>query len=229
MKHYSKNADSRITSLLDVKRIEHKGPEEYEVHFDVTPAVARWIREGSSKHRFLLKKGSMSIKGSPDIKIVPQGEFAGAYLFVYAETGDHRETRIKREATGRRRGGRGGGGHHSGGHSNRARRKRKADCKRHDMYVDFTTVGWNDWIVAPPGYDAYYCDGACRFPLPDHANATNHAVIQTLVNSLKPVVVPEACCVPTESSQISMLYLDEFDKVVLKNYEEMVVEGCGCR
>jgi bone morphogenetic protein 2/4 len=35
--------------------------------------------------------------------------------------------------------------------------------------------------------------------------------------------------VPTELSPISMLYLDEYEKVVLKNYENMVVEGCGCR
>ena len=26
-----------------------------------------------------------------------------------------------------------------------------------------------------------------------------------------------------------MLYLDEYEKVVLKNYENMVIEGCGCR
>lgn len=34
-------------------------------------------------------------------------------------------------------------------------------------------------------------------------------------------------CVPTELSAISMLYLDENEKVVLKNYQDMVVEGCG--
>ena len=30
-------------------------------------------------------------------------------------------------------------------------------------------------------------------------------------------------------SPISMLYLNEFGTVTLKNYEDMVVEGCGCR
>ncbi len=24
-------------------------------------------------------------------------------------------------------------------------------CKRHPLNVDFAEVGWNDWIVAPPG------------------------------------------------------------------------------
>lgn len=97
------------------------------------------------------------------------------------------------------------------------------------MYVDFTDVGWNDWIVAPPGYDAFYCAGDCIFPLADHMNTTNHAIVQTLVNSATPSVVPRACCVPTLLNSISMLYLDEENKVVLKNYQDMAVLGCGCR
>nr|XP_020668685.1 bone morphogenetic protein 4 [Pogona vitticeps] len=104
----------------------------------------------------------------------------------------------------------------------------KRHCRRHALYVDFSDVGWNDWIVAPPGYQAFYCHGDCPFPLADHLNSTNHAIVQTLVNSVNGTI-PKACCVPTELSAISMLYLDEYDKVVLKNYQEMVVEGCGCR
>ncbi|KAK7104272.1 hypothetical protein V1264_019022 [Littorina saxatilis] len=112
------------------------------------------------------------------------------------------------------------------------RKTKKGDknmCRRHPLYVDFNDVGWNDWIVAPDGYNAYYCQGDCNFPLAHHLNSTNHAIVQTLVNSVDPSAVPKACCVPTELSAISMLYLDEWDKVVLKNYQDMVVEACGCR
>ncbi|XP_054153976.1 uncharacterized protein LOC128952585 isoform X2 [Oppia nitens] len=128
--------------------------------------------------------------------------------------------RHKRQAhTGAHR--RGKGRHRGKGH--------KENCRRHSLYVDFSDVGWNDWIVAPPGYQAYYCSGECPFPLSDHLNSTNHAIVQTLVNSVNPSAVPKACCIPTELSPISMLYVDEYDKVVLKNYQDMVVEGCGCR
>ena len=109
------------------------------------------------------------------------------------------------------------------------RKGRRDNCRRQSLYVDFSDVGWNDWIVAPPGYHAYYCHGDCPFPLPDHLNTTNHAIVQTLVHSVNPSAVPRACCVPTELSSISMLYIDEYDKVVLKNYHDMVVEACGCR
>jgi len=60
-------------------------------------------------------------------------------------------------------------------------------------------------------------------------NATNHAIVQSLVHSVRPTAVPEPSCTPTELSPISMLYLDEYGTVVLKNYENMVIEGCGCR
>ena len=75
--------------------------------------------------------------------------------------------------------------HHRRNNNKRLRRKkgrRTQSCARHSMRVDFTTVGWNDWIVSPPGYDAHVCTGECKFPLPDHANATNHAIVQTMVS-----------------------------------------------
>lgn len=102
-------------------------------------------------------------------------------------------------------------------------------CQRKPLYVDFSDVGWNDWIVAPLGYQAYFCEGNCPFPLGVNLNATNHAIVQTLVHSVNAKAVPTACCVPTTLSSISMLYLDEYDKTILKQYDDMVVEGCGCR
>lgn len=44
-------------------------------------------------------------------------------------------------------------------------------------------VFYQDWIIAPEGYAANYCDGECSFPLNAHMNATNHAIVQTLVSS----------------------------------------------
>jgi bone morphogenetic protein 2/4 len=35
----------------------------------------------------------------------------------------------------------------------RKRPKGRKQCKRQPLYVDFAEVGWNDWIVAPPGLD----------------------------------------------------------------------------
>lgn len=44
-------------------------------------------------------------------------------------------------------------------------------------------VSLQDWIIAPEGYAAYYCEGECAFPLNSYMNATNHAIVQTLVGT----------------------------------------------
>ena len=116
----------------------------------------------------------------------------------------------------------------NGGRAAKLKRLSRNRCRRHPLYVDFNDVGWHKWIIAPSGYDAFFCLGECRFPLADHMNSSSHAMVQTLVNSVNRAV-PRACCVPTSLSPIALLYLDPQDRVVLKNYQDMVVEGCGCR
>ncbi|XP_017710363.1 PREDICTED: bone morphogenetic protein 8B-like isoform X1 [Rhinopithecus bieti] len=53
-------------------------------------------------------------------------------------------------------------------------------CRRHELYVSFQDLGWLDWVIAPQGYSAYYCEGECSFPLGSCMNATNHAILQSL-------------------------------------------------
>lgn len=42
-----------------------------------------------------------------------------------------------------------------------------------------------DWVIAPQGYSAYYCEGECAFPLDSCMNATNHAILQSLVGATR--------------------------------------------
>ncbi|XP_006007743.1 growth/differentiation factor 5 [Latimeria chalumnae] len=105
----------------------------------------------------------------------------------------------------------------------------KARCSRKALHVNFKDMGWDDWIIAPLEYEAYHCEGLCEFPLRSHLEPTNHAVIQTLMNSMDPESTPPTCCVPTRLSPISILYIDSANNVVYKQYEDMVVESCGCR
>ncbi|XP_013396302.1 univin [Lingula anatina] len=101
-------------------------------------------------------------------------------------------------------------------------------CRRHALFIDFKDVGWAKWIISPVVYQAYRCQGDCPFPLNEHLNGTNHAIIQNLVNSMYPSTVPRACCAPTHLSAMSMLYFDNHDNVVLRKYEDMIVDSCGC-
>uniref|UniRef100_A0A8C5B8Y3 Bone morphogenetic protein 4 n=1 Tax=Gadus morhua TaxID=8049 RepID=A0A8C5B8Y3_GADMO len=209
-----------ITRLLDT-RVVHHNASRWE-SFDVSPAVLRWTLERLPNHGLAVEVLHLNATPRHQDKHVRvsrslhQGadedwEQLRPLLVTFGHDGKGHPLTRRAKRSPKQRG-----------------RKRNRNCRRHALYVDFSDVGWNDWIVAPPGYQAYYCHGECPFPLADHLNSTNHAIVQTLVNSVN-TNIPKACCVPTELSAISMLYLDEHDKVVLKNYQEMVVEGCGCR
>lgn len=209
-----------ITQLLDTRLVRHNA-SQWE-SFDVSPAVLRWTRQRHPNYGLAVEVTHLNQTPRH------QGKHVRISRSLHQEPGEDWEQLRPLLVTF---------GHDGKGHplTRRAKRspkqrgrKRNRNCRRHALYVDFSDVGWNDWIVAPPGYQAYYCHGECPFPLADHLNSTNHAIVQTLVNSVNNNI-PKACCVPTELSAISMLYLDEHDKVVLKNYQEMVVEGCGCR
>ncbi|XP_008139298.2 bone morphogenetic protein 2 [Eptesicus fuscus] len=214
------NSKFPVTRLLDT-RLVNQNASRWE-SFDVTPAVMRWTAQGLANHGFVVEVAHLEEKPGVSKRHVRisrslhQDEHSWSQIrpllvtFGHDGKGHPLHKREKRQA------------------KHKQRKRLKSSCKRHPLYVDFSDVGWNDWIVAPPGYHAFYCHGECPFPLADHLNSTNHAIVQTLVNSVNSKI-PKACCVPTELSAISMLYLDENEKVVLKNYQDMVVEGCGCR
>ncbi|RWS13376.1 putative TGF-beta ligand glass bottom boat protein-like protein [Dinothrombium tinctorium] len=101
-------------------------------------------------------------------------------------------------------------------------------CQKKTLYVSFRDLGWQDWIIAPDGYAAFFCDGECSFPLNAHMNATNHAIVQTLVHLMNPTNVPKPCCAPTKLSSIMVLYFDDNSNVILKKYKNMIVKSCGC-
>ena len=117
------------------------------------------------------------------------------------------------------------------------RLRRRNLCRRRPLYVDFSLIAYDEWVVAPPGYEAYQCVGKCFYPFADHLSPTKHAIIQTLVHGAlqgadgvnnKPV--GRACCVPTRLAPTSLLYIDASGTLTYQyGYEDMVVAECGCR
>ncbi|XP_011637030.1 bone morphogenetic protein 4-like [Pogonomyrmex barbatus] len=102
------------------------------------------------------------------------------------------------------------------------------ECTRHELYVDFRDIGLSSSIIAPAGYSAYQCKGVCEPPLSQDQRPTNHATIQAIVHKMvKGVERP--CCVPTKLLSTSILFYDDNENVVLKMYEDMIADRCGCR
>ncbi|XP_062843673.1 inhibin subunit beta Ab [Trichomycterus rosablanca] len=109
--------------------------------------------------------------------------------------------------------------------------KMKACCKRH-FYVNFKDIGWSDWIIAPSGYHANYCEGEC----PGHAASMAGTALSfhsTVINHYRmrgysPFAGIRSCCVPTRLRAMSMLYYNEEQKIIKKDIQNMIVEECGC-
>lgn len=141
----------------------------------------------------------------------------------YNDSAEAEHTRVRREAKFRF-----GGNKKPRRGAKSKRRRRKDSCRRKPMHVDFKQLGWSNWVIAPRGYSAYLCDGLCEFPIDDYLKPTNHATVQTILNSVAPTLAPRACCSPNKFSAISILYIDK-GNIIYKKYEDMVVERCGCK
>lgn len=140
----------------------------------------------------------------------------------YNDSAEAEHTRVRREAKFRF------GGNKKPRRGTKKRRRRKDSCRRKPMHVDFKQLGWSNWVIAPRGYSAYLCEGLCEFPIDDYLKPTNHATVQTILNSVAPTLAPRACCSPNKFSAISILYIDK-GNIIYKKYEDMVVERCGCK
>ncbi|XP_035670031.1 bone morphogenetic protein 2-like [Branchiostoma floridae] len=102
-------------------------------------------------------------------------------------------------------------------------------CTRRNLYVDFDAIGWSGWIISPKGYNAYHCKGKCPFPLGQSQKPTNHATVQSIMNALRlQEDVGQPCCVPNKLYSINLLYFDDEENVILKQYDDMVAANCGC-
>ncbi|XP_055844283.1 protein screw [Episyrphus balteatus] len=113
--------------------------------------------------------------------------------------------------------------HHTEGESY----KIPKNCERMNFSIDFKDLQMQDWVIAPKKFEAYFCGGDCNFPLGAKMNATNHAIVQTLMH-LKQPNLPKPCCVPTVLGSISILHYLNEDSVNLSKYPNSVAKSCGC-
>lgn len=97
------------------------------------------------------------------------------------------------------------------------------------LYVSFQELRWNDWIIAPSGYGAYYCAGSCNFPFQHDVTATNHAVIQNLAHHLLSHDIPKPCCAPSKLKPISLLFSQNEIITHIRRHRGMIAETCACQ
>ncbi|NXV99519.1 BMP7 protein, partial [Fregetta grallaria] len=205
--------------------------EGWEV-FNVTQTVSRWVGNSSSNHGFLITTTHVfdnRIEHNLVKFAKSQGalqESRNALLVLFTNSNKRRSSSFVPSITSK--------------FTQQQRLRPRAAaipsaksqvtaCHRRELYVDFRAIGWSGWIIYPSGYSAFYCRGSCLFPLGESLNATNHATVQSIVHTLKlSQDVSTPCCVPDELKSLNLLYFDDKENVVLKNYKDMVATRCGC-
>lgn len=102
-------------------------------------------------------------------------------------------------------------------------------CCRFSMWISFADIGWSDWIVAPDGFLARYCDGSC----PSHYKTANRfSSIKELIRSRRrpaaAVSPPPTCCSATRMSSLPIAHYNHEGVAVISVFEDMIVEDCKC-
>ena len=101
-------------------------------------------------------------------------------------------------------------------------------CRKVGMYISFQELGLSDEIITPWGFNAFQCKGKCsstqrkKFP--------NRSALMALLKKKKGIEIDDGpCCVPTKLAPISALVFEKNGHIVLKKFDDMVVEECGCK
>lgn len=166
------------------------------IEVNVTNTLDKWILHKDKNRGFYIsisnpdnpdhdvrfdEVGLISSRGDEEHQPFMVGFFKGQQM-IHPHKRQH--TRVKRNAQRKR-----GGGNKQGRSELRnplMHGENHRSCQIQTLYVSFKDLKWQDWIVAPDGYGAFYCSGECNFPLNAHMNATNHAIVQTLVHLMNP-------------------------------------------
>ena len=130
-------------------------------------------------------------------------------------------------------------------------------CQMKSYFVNFSHIGWDQWVFSPTGFNMNFCEGSCSYnPIASHLEPTNHAVFQQMYHSKGSNVRPP-CCVPIEYKPLTILFnapnsicnsksdlipnmlnteqqylpsqSDEEKVTCLKNFPDMIITKCGCR
>jgi hypothetical protein len=106
----------------------------------------------------------------------------------------------------------------------------RSQCCKQRFYVSFKTLGWDDWIIAPPGYYANYCRGDCGNGVhrtPDTL-LTYYSHVFHEVRKYNKLNGNQLCCAPLKFSSMSLIYFGPDGKIIKRDLPKMVVDECGC-
>ncbi|KJH53626.1 transforming growth factor beta like domain protein [Dictyocaulus viviparus] len=207
-----------IRRLLDSKTIDVMRQSHW-LDFDVVSAFHS-ARNNYDTLTFLVDLSDVVIYAAEphSISSVPFSRHQSVPLIVYSVLKEPSRVRRKRAMPSRRDRKKQRKQHHRNATESNL-------CQKKALYVDFEEIGWQEWILAPKSYEASQCIGVCPHPLPSHLNATNHAIVQSLTNSLNPQVQSHPRVVCRLKQRTYQYY---FWMLIIK-LSSRIIQICGLR
>lgn len=212
------NTSRPVRKLLHKRLIQKREPPGWET-FDLTDVVKHWLKEPSENYglEVLTEVTSSNHRVPFDGRKIHTNTVAGAGTTIEDLLPSLKVSTAQRHILGRAK-----------------RAPERYDCRvgdsekrccRYPLWVSFSDIGWDEWVVSPDGYQAYYCDGAC----PDrYKPANNFAGIKSILHMINPRSVPAPCCTASKTDSLDLLHYDDVGNLVVTEYEGMVVQDCKC-
>lgn len=105
-------------------------------------------------------------------------------------------------------------------------------CALEPLYINFRDLGWESWIIAPPGLEVGSCSGTC---MRDDVSSNYNLIISNIsrdpdlyrLYSLAGIRT-ETTCVPTSLLPTVLMFIGEDQDIVVQLVENILVGGCGC-
>ncbi|KAL5016031.1 hypothetical protein ScPMuIL_005620 [Solemya velum] len=208
-----------LRKLVDSRRVklDSKGWET----FHVTDAVKDWIEGSENNYGFELTSESQNITDVLDFELTnspdtPQNsevnvsDSKSPIIHIYSKNKPILK-RIRRDSDIVKR--------------DCTIEEGETRCCRYKWYISFKDIGWDQWVIAPEGYEGHYCAGSCpRW----YKTANTFSNIKSILHLNNPDVIPPPCCVATELSPLTILHLNEENDWQFSEHKDMNVEDCKC-
>lgn len=117
------------------------------------------------------------------------------------------------------------------------RRRRSATCVeastsccKENFFLNFSEIGWDNWILHPDGYQANFCRGRCFNDL-SNTRFYHSTVLLSYIRDNKDIAEEiglNMCCTPSVMAPVAIIYRNEEELIYHKSIENMKVEACDC-
>nr|AEP16387.1 TGF-beta ligand [Mnemiopsis leidyi] len=105
-------------------------------------------------------------------------------------------------------------------------------CKLEPLYINFRDLGWESWVIAPPGLEVGSCSGYC---MREDISSNYNLLINNISRDPELYrlyglagIRTERTCVPTSFLPTVLMFIGKDQDIVVQLVDDILVGGCGC-